>query len=64
MKRVLLCIMDGWGINKDCPKDATLTANTPNMDNFYKEEKIFKFLRMANMLVCLMDKWVTLKLVT
>ena len=39
MKRVLLCIMDGWGINKDCPKDATLTANTPNMDNFYKEEK-------------------------
>ena len=39
MKRVLLCIMDGWGINKDCPKDATLTANTPNMDRFYKEEK-------------------------
>ena len=39
MKRVLLCIMDGWGINKDCPEDATLTANTPNMDNFFKEEK-------------------------
>lgn len=38
-KRVLLCIMDGWGINKDCPKDATKTANTPNMDKFYKEEK-------------------------
>lgn len=30
--RVLLCIMDGWGINTDCPKDATLTANTPNID--------------------------------
>ncbi len=38
-KRVLLCIMDGWGINKDCPKDATLVAKTPNMDRFYKEEK-------------------------
>lgn len=39
MKRVLLCIMDGWGINKDCPKDATKEAKTPNMDRFYKEEK-------------------------
>ncbi len=36
--RVLLCIMDGWGINTDCPKDATKTANTPNIDRFYKEE--------------------------
>ncbi|MBQ9244921.1 2,3-bisphosphoglycerate-independent phosphoglycerate mutase [bacterium] len=39
MKRVLLCIMDGWGISKDSPKDATKVANTPNMDRFYKEEK-------------------------
>jgi 2,3-bisphosphoglycerate-independent phosphoglycerate mutase len=39
MKRVLLCIMDGWGINTDCSKDATLVAKTPNMDRFYKEEK-------------------------
>ena len=37
-KRVLLCIMDGWGINKDCPKDATKEAKTPNIDEFYKEE--------------------------
>ena len=37
-KRVLLCIMDGWGINKDCPKDATLTASTPNFDTLKKEE--------------------------
>ncbi len=37
-KRVLLCIMDGWGINKDCPKDATKEANTPNIDKFYKTE--------------------------
>ena len=39
MKRVLLCIMDGWGISKDSPKDATKVAKTPNMDKFYKEEK-------------------------
>ena len=38
-KRVLLCIMDGWGIAKDSPKDATKIANTPNIDRFYKEEK-------------------------
>ncbi len=39
MKRVLLCIMDGWGISTDSPKDATKVANTPNMDRFYREEK-------------------------
>lgn len=38
-KRVLLCIMDGWGINKDCPKDATKTAQTPNFEKLKKEEK-------------------------
>ncbi len=38
-KRVLLCIMDGWGICSDSIKDATKTAKTPNIDRFYKEEK-------------------------
>ena len=38
-KRVLLCIMDGWGISKDSPKDATKAAKTPNIDRLYKEEK-------------------------
>ncbi|DAB22609.1 TPA: phosphoglycerate mutase (2,3-diphosphoglycerate-independent) [Candidatus Gastranaerophilales bacterium HUM_21] len=38
-KRVLLCIMDGWGINKDCPKDATKTAKTPNFDKLKETEK-------------------------
>ena len=36
--RVLLCIMDGWGINKDCPKDATKTAHTTNFDKLKQEE--------------------------
>ena len=38
-KRVLLCIMDGWGIAKNSLKDATKVANTPNIDRYYKEEK-------------------------
>lgn len=38
-KRVILCIMDGWGINKDCPKDATKTAKTPNFDKLKETEK-------------------------
>ena len=38
-KRVLLCIMDGWGINTNCPKDATKTANTPNFDKLKETEK-------------------------
>lgn len=37
--RVLLCIMDGWGISKNSPKDATKTAETPNFDRLKKEEK-------------------------
>src|SRR5574344_1553387 len=35
--RVLLCIMDGWGINKDCSKDATKCDNTPNFDKLKSE---------------------------
>ena len=38
-KRVLLCIMDGWGINTNCTKDATKTADIPNFDNLKKTEK-------------------------
>lgn len=42
MKRVLLCIMDGWGINGNHGTDkydATKIASHPNMDKFHKEEK-------------------------
>lgn len=37
--RVLLCIMDGWGVGGNCSKDATKEANTPNFDRLKKEEK-------------------------
>ena len=39
-KRVLLCIMDGWGISKSHPEyDATKLANPVNVDRLIKEEK-------------------------
>ena len=38
-KRVILCIMDGWGLNQNCPKDATKTAKTPNFEKLKETEK-------------------------
>ena len=38
-KRVLLCIMDGWGISSDSPKNAVKTAKTPNFDKLKAEQK-------------------------
>ena len=29
---VVLCIMDGWGINKNSEHNAIAIANTPNVD--------------------------------
>lgn len=37
MKRVLLCIMDGWGIAKDSRYNAISTAKTPNFDRFLRD---------------------------
>ena len=37
MKRVLLCIMDGWGIAKDSQYNAISTAKTPNFDRFLRD---------------------------
>lgn len=34
--RVLLCILDGWGISDDTKYNAVYSANTPNYDNFMK----------------------------
>ena len=41
--RVLLCIMDGWGISKSHPEyDATKLANPVNVNKLEKEEKFIK----------------------
>ncbi len=37
--RVLLCIMDGWGVGDYCSKDATKEAYTPNFDKLKAGEK-------------------------
>ncbi|MBW6515755.1 MAG: 2,3-bisphosphoglycerate-independent phosphoglycerate mutase [Candidatus Cloacimonetes bacterium] len=36
-KRVLLMILDGWGINPDKKGNAIAAASTPNMDQFFKD---------------------------
>ncbi len=42
-KRVLLCIMDGWGISKSHPEyDATYLAEPVNVNRLEKEEKFIK----------------------
>ena len=35
-RTVLLTILDGWGIGKDCPTNAITAANTPNFDMLVK----------------------------
>ncbi|MBE7706925.1 MAG: 2,3-bisphosphoglycerate-independent phosphoglycerate mutase [Cyanobacteria bacterium SIG30] len=35
-KRVLLCIMDGWGISEETENNAVYSAKTPNFDNLNK----------------------------
>lgn len=35
--RVLLCILDGWGISEDKEFNAVFSAKTPNYDKFLKE---------------------------
>jgi 2,3-bisphosphoglycerate-independent phosphoglycerate mutase len=34
---IILCIMDGWGINKDINYNAVAQAKTPNVDNLSKK---------------------------
>jgi len=41
-KRVLLCILDGWGISKSHEYDATVEARTPNYDDFVKNQSFVK----------------------
>lgn len=36
MKKVMLMILDGWGLGKDYPGNAVQLADTPNFDNLWK----------------------------
>ncbi|MBR1977844.1 2,3-bisphosphoglycerate-independent phosphoglycerate mutase [bacterium] len=44
MKKVLLCIMDGWGVSEKQKYNAVATAETPNYDNFLKTQSCTKIL--------------------
>ena len=36
-KKVVLCILDGWGIGEDCTFNAIAAANTPNFDRLWAQ---------------------------
>ena len=49
-KRVLLCIMDGWGISTNHPEfDATKLAHAENVSKLEKEYPTISIHAMANM---------------
>ncbi len=37
MKKVILVVLDGWGINPSSEANATVIASTPNLDRFYNK---------------------------
>lgn len=59
----VLVIMDGVGHREAIEDNAFLAAKTPNL-TAKQSIQIVSFLVLVKMLVYLMDKWVTLKLVT
>jgi len=38
MQRLILIVLDGWGVSRGGKDDAIKQAKTPNMDRFWKEE--------------------------
>lgn len=61
-QRVLLCIMDGWGISTNHPEaDATKLAHPVHVDKLEKNIRQFLFTLTVNLLVYRKDKWVTVK---
>ena len=47
-QRVLLCIMDGWGISTNHPEnDATKLANPVPVDKLEKEEKLMEIMKLV-----------------
>jgi len=46
---IILCIMDGWGINKDINHNAVAQAKTPNVDNLSKHIPFLNLKHLENM---------------
>ena len=62
-KKVILMILDGWGITNDPTVSAVDNANTPFVDSLYKNYPHAQLRTDENMLVCQKGKWEILKLV-
>ena len=61
---VVLCIMDGWGIDKDSDFNAVTLAKTPNVNYLSKNIHILLLRHLENMLDYLLGKLEILRLVT
>ena len=48
-QRVVLCIMDGWGINKNSNHNAVALAKTPNFDYLTNKHLLLFLSRSTNL---------------
>lgn len=63
-KKALLIICDGWGIGDKGKDDVIFNTPTPYWDELLKRIRIHSCRLQARTLVCLTDKWVTLRWAT
>jgi bisphosphoglycerate-independent phosphoglycerate mutase (AlkP superfamily) len=58
-KKVILLILDGWGIATDPKVSAIDQANTPFVDSLYRSTPTASCKRRASTWACRKDKWAT-----
>ena len=63
-KKALLIICDGWGIGDKGKDDVIFNTPTPYWDELLKTYPASQLQASARTLVCLTDKWVTLRWAT
>ena len=61
MNKVLLMILDGWGIGKHDKTDAIFNTPTPFMNSLSEKYPHAQLLTCGEMSVCRMARWVILK---
>jgi 2,3-bisphosphoglycerate-independent phosphoglycerate mutase len=61
MKPIVLCIMDGVGINKNKYGNAFMNANTPNFDYLWNKYPHSLLTASGELVGFLMVKWVIVK---
>jgi len=55
--KVLLAVLDGWGINKDYPGNAISQAKTPFLTDFGKNILIPNLMLLAKMWAYPLGRW-------